>query len=494
MNKIPPARLLLALAAGVLLLLALVLAVLLTDTLVNIWHNLRDAPDWLVILVLSALGLLSLLSGWALARLLMPKKRPATQPDTVQKIDKATLDQRLDTAKEQGLETDFADKELRQLEQRRAAGKIFIALFGEISSGKSSLIKALLPDAEAEVNVAGGTTRELIEHHWASPAGDELVITDMPGLNETAGSQDPLAREEALRAHIVIYLVDGDLTRSQAEELKALLALDKPCILALNKIDRLNNEQLAQVTSALQEKVNMLGKAEVVAISTGGKQTAIRVLPDGSEETIEHQLPPTVEALQLAIQRIIDNHSNTLDQLRDSSVFVLVSRQLDSALQAHRSEQAEQLVHSYARKAVVGAIAAITPGTDILIQGYLASLMVRELSKLYDIPVPKMDMDLLLKLIQQHVRTHSTVLLAIAGNGLKAFPGVGTLAGGALHAVAYGFLFESLGKSVAASLESRGELHPLQVANQFEESLGEDIKASVGRYARLAFKELSKRD
>lgn len=494
MSKISPARLLLALAAGVLLLLVLVLAVLLTDTLVNIWHNLRDAPDWLVILVLSVLGLLSLVSGWALARLLMPKQQPPAQPDALEKIDRETLEQRLETAKEQGLETGFADVELEQLEQRRAAGKIFIALFGEISSGKSSLIKALLPDSTTEISVAGGTTRELTAYHWTSPAGDELVITDMPGLNETAGSQDPLAREEALRAHMVIYLVDGDLTRSQSEELEELLALDKPCILALNKIDRLSQEQLQQVTSALQAKVDMLGKAEVVTISTGGKQSVIRVLHDGSEESMERQLPPILEPLQLAIQRIIDNHSSTLDQLRDSSVFVLVSRQLDSALESHRSEQAEQLVHSYARKAVVGAIAAMTPGTDILIQGYLASQMVRELSSLYGIPVRKVDMDLLLKLIQKHVRTHSTVLLAIAGNGLKAFPGAGTLAGGVLHAVAYGFLFESLGKSVAASLESRGELHPLQVANQFEESLGEDIRASARRYAKLAFEEVSRRD
>ena len=351
-------------------------------------------------------------------------------------------------------------------------GVLAVNLMSSPGSGKTSLIKALLPDSTVEIDVAGGTTRELTEYHWTSPAGDELVITDMPGLNETAGGQDLMAREEALRAHIVIYLVDGDLTRSQAEELKELLALDKPCILALNKIDRLNEEQLAQVTSALQAKVDVLGKAEVVTISTGGRQTVIRALHDGSEEVTERQLPPIMEPLQLALQRTIDNHSNTLEQLRDSSVFVLVSRQLDSALQAHRSEQAEQLVHSYARKAVVGAIAAIAPGTDILIQGYLATQMVRELSSLYGVPVRKVDMDLLLKLIQKHVRTHATVLLAIAGNGLKAFPGAGTLAGGVLHAVAYGFLFESLGKSVAASLESRGELHPLQVANQFEERFG----------------------
>ena len=68
------------------------------------------------------------------------------------------------------------------------------------------------------------------------------------------------------------------------------------------------------------------------------------------------------------------------------------------------------------------------------------------------------------------------------------------MAGGILHAVAYGFLFDALGKSLAASLDSRGELHPLQVANQFEDQLGEDIKASAAHYARLAFREVTRRN
>ncbi len=103
MSRIAPARLLLALAAAVLLLLGLVLAVLLTDTLVNIWHNLQNAPDWLVMLVLSTLGMLSLLSGWALTRVLIPKKTPPAQSNQVEKIDQATLQQRVLEAKEQGV-------------------------------------------------------------------------------------------------------------------------------------------------------------------------------------------------------------------------------------------------------------------------------------------------------------------------------------------------------------------------------------------------------
>ena len=116
--------------------------------------------------------------------------------------------------------------------------------------------------------------------------------------------------------------------------------------------------------------------------------------------------------------------------------------------------------------------------------------MVVTLSQLYEVPVRKVDVELLLELVQKYVRGHTTLVLAIAGNALKAFPGVGTLAGGILHAIAYGSLFEALGRGVAASLASRGELHPVQVANQFKETLGEDLKASSQHYAKLALEEI----
>ena len=44
--------------------------------------------------------------------------------------------------------------------------------------------------------------------------------------------------------------------------------------------------------------------------------------------------------------------------------------------------------------------------------------------------------------------------LAVAGNGLKAFPGVGTVAGGLVHAVAYGLIFDALGRSLVHDAEA----------------------------------------
>jgi len=489
-----PYRLLLALGAALGLLFLLLLAILLTDTLVNIWHNLREASPWLQGLVATALGLFALFSAWVVWRLLRPPSRLSPQ-ERREPPSREELERQLEQAREQGLDTAIAEAELEKLHRRKEAGRIEVALFGEISAGKSSLIRALLPDADIEIesHVLGGTTREVREYHWHSPAGDELVLLDMPGLDEVGGELDPVAREEALRAHIVIYVVDGDLTRSQARELEQLLQLGKPTVVALNKVDRLRPEELELVVSRLQERVNRLGSAEVVPVSTGATVPATRMLPGGTEEEVQHRLPPQVDRLKEALQRIIDSHSETLGELRDSTVFVLVQHHLDQALQQHRREEARRLVSGYSKKAIAGAVAAMTPGTDLLIQGFLATRMVKELAALYDVPVRKVDVELLLELIQRHVKTHITLLLAVAGNACKAFPGSGTLAGGALHAVAYGMLFDALGKSLAASLESRGELHPLQVADKFEEQLGEEVKGSAARYARLVFDQLRKR-
>lgn len=490
MSKIHPVRLLIILGVGLLLLLVLLLALLASDTFLSFHAHLREAPDWLAWLLLAGLSGLSMLVGFVFLRMLRPQ-RVTTRSTSVQSPpSRAQLDARLQAARDAQLDITHAEAELVTLEQRRAAGTVHLAFFGDISSGKSSLIKALLPEAEARVHVTGGTTQEVLEYQWTSQAGDRLVLSDMPGLNEPGRGHEPQVRAEALRAHLVVFVCEGDLTRSQMDELQQLAALQKPLFIALNKMDRLSTDDLERVKARIGEQVEKFGQVEIVPISAGGTTQVVRILPDGSERMEIRQRPPEVQALAQAIQRHIDADPGALEHLRDSAVFVLVSRQLDQALLAHRMGEADKLVASYAKKALLGAIAAMTPGSDLVIQGYLASQMVRELSNLFEVPLRKLDVELLLKLVQQHVKGHSTLLLAIAGNGLKAFPGVGTLAGGVLHAIAYGTLFEALGRGVAASLASRGELHPIQAANQVKESLREDLRASAQHFAKMALEEI----
>jgi hypothetical protein len=143
-------------------------------------------------------------------------------------------------------------------------------------------------------------------------------------------------------------------------------------------------------------------------------------------------------------------------------------------------------VRSYTRKAVIGALAAISPGTDILIQGYLGTAMVRELCDLYDVSASDLDVQTFLDLSQDRVRKALPLMLAVAGNGLKAFPGIGTVAGGLVHAVAYGLIFDAMGHGIVHTLELGGELVPRDAARRFQEELGENLEARTRRLVTLA--------
>ena len=59
------------------------------------------------------------------------------------------------------------------------------------------------------------------------------------------------------RAHLVIFLCDGDLTRSQARQLKFLRELDKPLVLALNKADRYDRQELQSLLAEIQTKTGL---------------------------------------------------------------------------------------------------------------------------------------------------------------------------------------------------------------------------------------------
>jgi len=149
----------------------------------------------------------------------------------------------------------------------------------------------------------------------------------------------------------------------------------------------------------------------------------------------------------------------------------------------HRATEAERIVTRYARRAIVGAMAAVAPGTDLVIQGALAAGMVRALAELHGVRVTDVDIENLLKQARLTLRTGTSVVLAVAGNALKAFPGLGTLGGGVLHAFAYALIFDSLGRALAATLAERQALDQADAGERMRELLGD---ASGSRLRRLA--------
>lgn len=450
-----PVRLLLAVGASIGVAFLLVLVLYITDLSLSVWERLqqRGPAFWIIyLLLLGGLSLGGAYGVWRVLRWGRPVGKTSSSTTPLAPPDEATLRQRLERSEAAGVAVAEIRRELEELQRRRAAGEIIVSVFGEISAGKSSLIRALLPGTEVAVDVRGGTTREIAYYTWTSSAGDRLILADLPGLNEADGSLDRMARDEALRAHVILYVCEGDLTRDQYQALRTLVDLGSPVIVALNKVDRYSEVDLGRVRERLAERVGE--QIDIVPVQCGGVEEVTRIYHDGREETTLRERQPHVEELRRALQRYLDADPQVLDALRDTAVFVLAQQKLDCAVAEYRRGKADAIIQSYSRKAVFGALAAVSPGTDVLIQGYLGYNLLKELCALYEAPAREMDMQRFLDLAGNQIKRSLNLLLALVGNVFKAFPGMGTVVGGMIHAVVYGLIFESLGKAVARSLEA----------------------------------------
>ena len=484
-------RRLLAVAVVIITLLLLLFVFSATRSALDVWERLKDLPEPLFYTYSALIIALILFSLWLVYKLLRPSK---LSPDLhIEEVSEENILKELDHAETVGMETSEMRREIEHLQERKQTGRIYVALFGDVSTGKSSIIKALLPDAEStmatlETNVQGGSTQDIHQYTWKSTSGDELVLTDLPGRNEASGYLDKMARDEAVRAQIVVYVTDSDLSRSQFEDIQQLKSYGKPMIVALNKSDRFTDEQKQLISMRFVEQFE--GKEiplRQVFVQSGGEEEVVKIFPDGHEEKVIRQRKADVSALAEALQDEIDKQSDVLESLRDASVFVLVKQKLDVAKDEYRQSEAEAIIRNSTRKAVLGALASVSPGSDLVIQGVLGTQMVKALCALYDVPVRQLDIDKLLDFSTGQIKKSVPLILAVAGNGMKAFPGIGTVTGGLTHAVAYGLIFDALGRAINKTLQQRGKLQPAPAAITFKEMLSEDLEARAKIFAKLVF-------
>ena len=488
-------------AVGLLILLVFVIAIaamfFVTESALNVWDRLVQGPRFLLYGYFTAMAALLVAAIWLAMRLVVKRKIPEPKSSS-QPLRQADIKERLREAEKAGVGVAEAQAELQELASRRESGSVHLCFFGEISTGKSSLIKALIPEADVAISVVGGSTTVIRHYCWRDDKGRQILLTDVPGSGGLESDLDKIAEEEAMRAQVVLFVANGDLTRAESLAVRRLLALEKPLILVLNKSDRYSSEEQSMLLERLLDHLGDLGSDfsndQVVAVSAGGKTDVVQREPDGSETTVRRTRPADIGVLVVAINRLLEDDSESLDARRDRAVFRLAAAKLKEAELEYKQQRAEQIVRSSTRKAVVGALAAVSPGTDIIIQGFIGTAMTRELCRLFGAAPRDLDIEEFLTLSQSRAGKALPLSLAVAGNGLKAFPGIGTVAGGVVHAVAYGLIFDALGRSLTMTLKAHGQLDPETAAKEFEDGISEHIEAGVRQVARMAMDQEKERD
>ena len=146
----------------------------------------------------------------------------------------------------------------------------FIAIVGRPNVGKSTLLNAILGEKVAIVSNKPQTTRNRITGIFTK-GDDQFVFLDTPGMHSPKNSLGEFmvkAADTSMRdADAVVLVVDTgkEITTVEENVIAYLKKSGIPAILALNKIDMYDREQLAETISKYAEKHDFVAFVPIAA-------------------------------------------------------------------------------------------------------------------------------------------------------------------------------------------------------------------------------------
>jgi GTP-binding protein Era len=269
-------------------------------------------------------------------------------------------------------------------------GHIHLAAFGRVSTGKSSLLNALIGEDRFTVSPLHGETKQSSMQAWREEEAGGVYLIDTPGLDEAGGEQrEALAREVAGRADLVLFVVDGDITETELESLRALLTQGRPVIVVLNKRDLFTVDEQSQLLASLRSRAaGLIDPSHIIAAAAQPRpQTVIEVGSEGNEVTTQRARAPEVEELRVLLWDILDAEGKTLAALNASLFAADLSDQVGRRILAARREIGDNLVRTYCIGKGIAVAFNPVPVADLFAAAFIDVGMVVHLSRVYGLPL-----------------------------------------------------------------------------------------------------------
>lgn len=287
------------------------------------------------------------------------------------------------------------------------ANIIRIAAFGLVSRGKSAVLNSLLGEKILQTGPLNGVTQWPRSVRW-KPSDKVLVeLIDTPGLDEIAGeSRAQMARDVAQQADLILFVVSGDITRTEYQALLELRQSQKPLILVFNKIDLYPDTDRDTIYKNLQQlgagypRAKPLLPDEIVMIAAEPAPMEVRVeWPDGRVSYEWESPPPQVDELKQIILNILNREGrsllalNALIQAREAEE-IIAQKTIDI-----RQQEAEEIIWQFTRFKALAI--GLNPVVFLdVISGLVADLaLIRSLARLYGLPMTSYEAGKLLKTI-----------------------------------------------------------------------------------------------
>lgn len=312
-----------------------------------------------------------------------------------------------------------------------------VAVFGLVSRGKSAVINALIGEKILETGPLNGVTQWPRSIYWVPDRSEisaakkeplKLELIDTPGLDEIEGqSRSDMARNIAQQADLILFVVSGDVTKTEYSALQELYATRKPLLLVFNKVDLYPDTDRTTVADNLQtlwqkaeEKANLPQGArlvdDIVMVSAAPAPIQVRVeWPDG-RMTEEWESPPAqIEPLKQRLLEIVVEEGPTLIALNALRQAGIVEDNLSRATAELNQTRADELIWKYAKYKAIAV--AFNPIAFLDLLGGIGSdmVMIRALSQLYGFPMTRFEAT---RLWQSIIGSSGTLLLSEFGTSL----------------------------------------------------------------------------
>jgi uncharacterized protein len=332
---------------------------------------------------------------------------------------------------------------------------IRIATFGLVSRGKSAVLNALLGQKILQTGPLNGVTQWPRSVRWSVPlpllegvqppqppltkggllepplgkggqGGVQVELIDTPGLDEVGGEvRGEMAKQVTRQADLILFVVAGDITRTEYQALCELQTAQKPLILVFNKIDLYpeldrkaiyqslqalgNSEQLAAEAVTDKEDLDDLDdrqnnipapkstakpsakiakSLEIVMVAAEPAPVQVRV--EWSDGSVTHEWespPPQIDELKHTILTILNREGRSLLALN-----ALVEARDAEANLAHqvlklRQTEAEDLIWQFAKYKALAV--GLNPIAFVDVMGATVAdlALIRSLSRLYGLPM-----------------------------------------------------------------------------------------------------------
>jgi len=366
-------------------------------------------------------------------------------------------------------------------------GHLHLSAFGRVSTGKSSLLNALIGEETFSVSPLHGETRQSSMQAWNEVEAGGVFLIDTPGLDEAGGEdREALAREVAGRSDLVMFVVDGDITDTELDALKAVLAQGRPVLVVLNKTDLYTAEDREALLQSIRGKTEgLVDPAHVISAAAQPRpQIVVEVDAGGEETTSERAQEPDVTELRLKLWDVLEAEGKTLAALNASLFAADLSDQVGRRILNARRELGDKLVRTYCVGKGIAVACNPVPVADLFAAAFIDVGMVVHLSRVYDLPLSQKEAGSIVKvIIAESAALMGTVwALHFVSSALK----VGTLGlstiltAGAQGAIAYysTYLVGGAAAEYLAKGKSWGDGGPKKVVKQILESLDRDTVLS----------------